>query len=50
MTLIDTNIADTHLRSAFVEAAQGKSDVNTVLRKTDELLKQEVEKEKSKTK
>jgi len=50
MTLIDTNIADTHLRNAFVEAAQGKSDVNTVLRKTDELLKQEVEKEKSKTK
>jgi multiple sugar transport system substrate-binding protein len=49
-TVIDTGVADTHLRNAFFDAAQGKGDANTVLRRTDELLKQEVEKEKSKTK
>ncbi|MEF3306627.1 ABC transporter substrate-binding protein [Paenibacillus sp. GYB003] len=50
MTVIDTNTADTLLRNAFMDAAQGKEDVNSALRKADELLKQEVEKEKSKAK
>lgn len=49
-TFIDTRAADKMIENAFMSAAQGKEDVNTVLRKADELLRQEVEKEKSKTK
>lgn len=50
MTVIDTNIADTKLREAFLNSAQGKDDVNSALRKVDEQLRQEVELAKSKTK
>ncbi|WP_158289298.1 ABC transporter substrate-binding protein [Paenibacillus flagellatus] len=50
MTVIETNVADTILRNSFLDAALGKTDVNSALRKTDELLKQEVEKAKSRTK
>ncbi|RKN64179.1 extracellular solute-binding protein [Paenibacillus ginsengarvi] len=50
MTVIDTNTADAMLRDAFMNSALGSEDVNSALRKTDELLRKEVEKEKSKTK
>ncbi|GAA3412683.1 ABC transporter substrate-binding protein [Paenibacillus hodogayensis] len=50
MTVIETNTADALMREAFLNTAQGKDDVNTALRKVDEMLRKEVEKEKSKTK
>ncbi|WP_158606923.1 ABC transporter substrate-binding protein [Paenibacillus ginsengarvi] len=50
MTVVDTRTADKLLENAFIDAALGKDDVNTVLRKADDLLRQEVEKAKSKTK
>jgi multiple sugar transport system substrate-binding protein len=50
MAMIDTNVADTILRNEFFKAALGQEDVNTALRNADELLKQEAEKEKSKSK
>lgn len=50
MTVIETNKADALLRDAFLNAALGKEDVNTALRKADELLRKEVEAEKSKKK
>lgn len=50
MTRVDTSTADTFIRNAFLSAAQGKADVNTALRNADELLRKEVEKERSKMK
>ncbi|RKN78922.1 ABC transporter substrate-binding protein [Paenibacillus ginsengarvi] len=50
MTVIETNTADALMRDAFLNSALGKDDVNTALRKVDEQLKKEVEKERSKTK
>lgn len=50
MTVVDTRTQDKLLENAFLNVAQGNEDVNTALRKADELLKQEVEKEKSKSK
>ncbi|MFK7693665.1 ABC transporter substrate-binding protein [Paenibacillus sp. HJGM_3] len=50
MTVVETNVADTLLRTNFLEAAQGKTDSNTALRKTDEQLKAEVAKIKAATK
>ncbi|TMV43752.1 extracellular solute-binding protein [Paenibacillus mesophilus] len=50
MTPIDTSTADSFLRNAFLSAANGQQDVNTSLRNADELLRKEVEKEKSKMK
>lgn len=50
MTVIETNTADALMRDAFLNSALGKDDVNTALRKADDLLRKQVELEKTKTK